>query len=233
TGHRVVGHLAEQYLTKKASRNLASIMGGESLARASTWMDEMKSDSDYRYMNPWHYVNLPADADYTTIEKPENGEVVGKINQFIAELKAGGLSKEEQIFRIRCLVHLVGDLHQPFHTGRYEDLGGNRIKIKWFGEDTNLHRLWDSDLIDFQQLSYTELAEFINHPTEAQVAQWQSTSPEVWVMESHELANQLYESVEEGEDYSYRYNFDYYHIAERRMLMAGIRLAAIFNDIYG
>ena len=207
-------------------------MNGESLARASTWMDEIKSDRSFRYMSPWHYVNMPEEGSYATIEKPEEGEIVGKINQFIEELKAGGLSQEEQVVRIRCLVHLVGDVHQPMHVGRSEDLGGNRVTVLWFRDTTNLHRLWDSDMIDFQNLSYTELSDFINHPTAAQIAEWQSTSAETWAMESHAIAQKLYAEVEEYENYSYRYSYENFPIAEQRMLQAGIRLAGILNSIY-
>lgn len=233
TGHRVVGHIAEQFLSKKARKQVVAIMGTESLAKASNWMDEMKSDPEYRYMNPWHYLNIDEGETYATTEKPEEGDVVSKINQFVAELKAGGLSQEEQLFRIRCITHLVGDLHQPMHLGRREDLGGNRVRIKWFGDDTNLHRMWDSDLIDFQKLSYTELATFVNTATPEQVAKWQSTSPADWAMESHKIAEELYASVEDGENYSYGYNFEYYHYVEQRLMMAGVRLAGILNEIYG
>ncbi len=44
------------------------------------------------------------------------------------------------------------------HVGRLEDKGGNDIELKWFGRNTNLHRLWDANLIDDYQMSYTELA---------------------------------------------------------------------------
>jgi hypothetical protein len=33
-------------------------------------------------------------------------------------------------FYLKYLVHLVGDLHQPMHTGQYEDYGGSKIKIE-------------------------------------------------------------------------------------------------------
>lgn len=233
TGHRVIGHIAEQYLSKRAARQIGKIMDGESLARASTWMDEIKSDRSMRHMSPWHYINIPEGGSYDSMEKPEGGDVIEKIEQFTAELKAGGLSREEQVFRIRCLVHLVGDLHQPMHTGRKEDLGGNRIKILWFGNETNLHRLWDSDMIDYQKLSYTELANFINHPEDGKLKEWQGTGPREWAVESSAISKTLYESVKEGENYGYKYVFDFFGIAENRMLMSGIRLAGILNDIYG
>ena len=67
------------------------------------------------------------------------------------------------------LIHLVGDIHQPMHTGRSDDQGGNKIKVMWFNEPKNLHQVWDDQLILFQQLSYTEYAAAINHTTPAQL----------------------------------------------------------------
>ena len=39
TGHRAIGKIAESHLTEKAKKALSEIMGNESLAEASTWMD--------------------------------------------------------------------------------------------------------------------------------------------------------------------------------------------------
>ena len=59
---------------------------------------------------------------------------------------------------LRFVVHLVGDLHQPLHVGKCCDKGGNDVKVTWFGKPTNLHAVWDSALVDDEQLSFTELA---------------------------------------------------------------------------
>lgn len=45
------------------------------------------------------------------------------------------------------ITHFVGDLHQPLHTGLYSDRGGNDVVVQFFGEETNLHALWDIHLV--------------------------------------------------------------------------------------
>ena len=52
-------------------------------------------------------------------------------------------------------MHLVADIHQPLHVGNTRDRGGNRRFVRYFGERTNLHAVWDVGLIDRLQLSYT------------------------------------------------------------------------------
>ena len=47
----------------------------------------------------------------------------------------------------------MGDLHQPLHAGRAEDRGGNDIQVQWFGEGSNLHRVWDSDMLESYGMS--------------------------------------------------------------------------------
>ena len=32
------------------------------------------------------------------------------------------------------LIHIVGDMAQPMHTGRAGDLGGNKIDVIYFGK---------------------------------------------------------------------------------------------------
>ena len=42
-GHRVVGQVAESYLSKKAKGEVKNILGTESMAMASNWADFIKS----------------------------------------------------------------------------------------------------------------------------------------------------------------------------------------------
>ena len=67
-GHRIVGQVAENYLSKKASREVKNILGNESMAMASNWADFIKSDPTYNYLNNWHYINLPAGLNIEELE---------------------------------------------------------------------------------------------------------------------------------------------------------------------
>ena len=40
-------------------------------------------------------------------------------------------SREEKAFYLKYLIHCLADLHQPLHTGREEDKGGNSIYLKY------------------------------------------------------------------------------------------------------
>ena len=156
TGHRVVGQIAMNHMSKKALKNVQSVLGNEDVAIVANWMDYVKSEQDKRYMNPWHYCTIHQGEEYAGA--PEEGDAIQKIHQFIDELKTKNFTVDEQ-FALKSLIHLVGDIHQPLHVGNGEDKGGNDVKVTFFGDKSNLHRVWDSDMIDFEQLSYQEYAQ--------------------------------------------------------------------------
>lgn len=231
TGHRVVGQIAESYLTKKAKKEVAKILGSESLADVANWMDFIKSERSYNFMGPWHYCTIPNDQTYKEAGVPEEKDILWAIDKFENDLKSDTSSLETKQTALKGIVHLIGDLHQPLHVGNGDDRGGNDVKLKYFYQSTNLHRVWDSQIIDGRNLSYTEWVTKINHPSKEQVSTWQSTRPLDWANESKAMRASVYE-IGEKKELSYRYNYDHIAEVEQRLLQAGIRLAAILNEIY-
>jgi len=231
-GHRAVGLVAEQHLSKKAKKKIAAILQGNSLAEVSVWMDEIRSDSAYNHTHDWHWVTIPGGMQYAQTEKNPNGDVIMKIEELTKTLKAGNLSEKEKQEGLKFLVHLVGDLHQPLHVGHGDDMGGNAVKVEWFGKPSNLHSVWDSGMIDSKSLSYTELAGFLGKPSKEQVQRWQATNVRDWAHESMTYRNQVYNIPKDGK-LSYRYAYVNYGTVEQRLLQAGVRLAGLLNEIYG
>jgi hypothetical protein len=129
------------------------------------------------------------------------------------------------------LVHLVGDIHQPLHVGRGDDKGGNDFQVRWFKNGSNLHRVWDSGMIDERKLSYTELANSIDHASKAEVRVWQSTTTADWAAEAMLLRPQVY-NVEKGADIGYEYMYTNWPTVEQQLEKAGIRLAGVLNELF-
>jgi hypothetical protein len=231
TGHRTTGWVADKYLNKKARKALERILSGQSLAITSTWMDDVRSDAVYNHMTDWHFVTIPFGQTYDQTTKNPKGDIIQTLERVIAELKSKKLTDAEQLERIKILIHLVGDIHQPLHVGGKDDKGGNDIKLTWFGDDSNLHRVWDSEMIDGSKLSYTELGMSLNKPTEAELKAWQKNSIREWAAESQTFEKQVYD-IGDGK-LGYKYSYLYFSIVRQRLLQAGVRLAGVLNDIYG
>ena len=231
TGHRVVGQVADIYLTKKARKEVKKILGTESLADVANWMDFIKSEAKFDFMYNWHFVTIPDGQSYETSNKESKGDVIWALNKSINELKSDTLTLEEQQFALKTLVHLVGDIHQPLHVGNGTDKGGNDVKLKYFWQDSNLHRVWDSGMIDGQDLSYSEYVLRINHTNKELVEKWQSASINEWAMESMAMRSSVY-AIGEKKNLTYRYNYDHIADVDQRLLLAGVRLAGVLNEIF-
>lgn len=236
TGHRVVGQIADYYLTAKAHKAVKQILGNETIAMASNWPDFIKSDTAYNYLNSWHYVNIPADLDqqgvFNFLDADKEANCFNKIPEMVAILKDKQKTAEQKRMAMRILIHIVGDLHQPMHTARKDDLGGNKVAVTWFGQRSNLHRVWDEGLVEYQQLSYTEYASAINHPTKEQFTKWSHDSLKQAVYESYQACNKIYAATHADDKLSYRYNFDFIDTVNESLLKGGVRLAKILNDLY-
>jgi hypothetical protein len=233
TGHRVVGQVAEIHLNKKARKAIAKILQGQTIAEASTYADDIKSESTYRKFSPWHYVNLTPDGKYEDLPENKDGDIVLGINHCITVLKDKTSSLEDQRFYLKLLIHFIGDLHQPLHVGRAEDRGGNQIQLQWFDRGTNLHRLWDSNLIDDYGMSYLELASNLPVWSKSKVREVQQGEILDWVYEVRNVVNKIYEGVNIGDKLSYRYSYDWWPTVEDQLLRGGLRLASVLNTIYG
>lgn len=236
-GHRIVGEVADHYINAKTRKAIQKILGSESMAMTANWADFIKSDPNYSYLSNWHYVNLPVNLSTTDVHSfldnyPE-ANIYSKINEMVEVLKNNNSTLDQKKLALRMVIHLVGDLHQPMHTARKDDLGGNKVLLTWFGEKTNLHRVWDSDLIDFQGLSFTEYTKAINHTTKQQVLSLQSTTLKDWVSESYDVCNKIYATgIKTDDKLSFNYNFDWIETANQQLLKGGVRLAGVLNSIY-
>lgn len=231
TGHRATGLIAERLLNAKAKQRIAALLNGESLAMVSTWMDDIRSDSTYDHTHDWHWVTIETGQTYDQSKKNPKGDVIMTLERLIIELKSGKLSKEKEIEALKMLVHLIGDIHQPLHVGCCDDQGGNKVQVKWFGANSNLHSVWDSGMIDGTRLSYTELADWLGTPSPALVKTWQSANVRDWANESMSFRTSVYDTG--NGNLGYKYQYKYFNLAKERMLRAGVRLAGVLNQIYG
>jgi len=232
TGHRTTAEIAQKYLSKKARKKIKKMLKGERLAWVSTYADEIKSDRKYSQFYPWHYINMELDETYQMAKKNPKGDLVTGINTCISVLKDKNSSEKDQVFYLKLLVHLVGDLHQPLHIGRRQDKGGNSIQVKWFYFGTNLHKVWDEHMLDKWGMSYTELAANEKPLSKAQIKTLQQGSLVDWVNETHLITKKVYQSAKSGQKLSYRYSYLYFGTVRNQLQKGGVRLAKILNDIY-
>lgn len=232
-GHRISGMIAEQYLDPAARAGVEQVIGDEGLPRASTWADEMRSNPSRFWQEvagPWHYVTVPDGKRYADVGAPPQGDAVSALQRFRRVLLDPDSSLAERQLALRFSVHIIADLHQPFHVGNGLDRGGNKIKVRFDDETTNLHAVWDSKLIDLQGLSLAQwtTTRLASVPP-AQLSAWASPDPQVWIAESGRIRRGLYpQQAAIGSAYATQHA----PIVQQRLLQSGVRIAAYLNDLY-
>jgi hypothetical protein len=236
-GHRAIGIIAENHLTDKARQEVMKLLGSQSLAMVSTIPDEMRYLPEFKETGPWHYVNtamgLAHEPYLAAVKGQTEPNAYNVLLLKIKEMKDPAKTPAERAEALTFVVHIVGDIHQPMHTGRAEDKGGNDIKMTYRGKDTNLHSLWDSGLLDYQGLTYTELGTQYSPVPATLIKSWQATtSPAEWLFESYTIAGQLYAEAAQMPNIDYRYYPAHASVVKQRIQQAGIRLAAVLNEAF-
>jgi hypothetical protein len=269
TGHRVVAEIAQRHLTPAAQARVSSLLGGRTLADVANWPDELRSDTRFDKYKLLHFATVPNGvASYRDSKKAACGDIVVAIDALIAFLRTGS---REALFSVkalsdksdgtgreacnpretdpispdtalRFLVHFMGDLHQPLHIGG-TDLGGNAVGVNWLDRwKTNLHSVWDDEMVDFERLDYKEYARFLDRASEADAARWMTGDTISYADEAIAMRSKLYEFPDESgppptdkdavRKISYKYIGAQRDRMREQLLKGGLRLAKVLNAVF-
>jgi len=248
-GHAIIGDLAASHLTPVTKANIQLLLGNDSLASVASWADQVRKDRDESYN--WHFVDIPKDAPGFSEERdcfrPQDKHkdaqtdhhncVVDRIEMFQKTLADENASRTERVEALKWIVHFVGDMHQPLHAIE-EARGGNDIKLPVFGSakcgdyDCNLHWTWDTLLLEHTGYSEEEYVQRLQKLIEQdRLAQQAQGTPEEWANESHVQARQIMEQKPAAIDEPYYQA--HIELVNKKLALAGLRLAALLNDTLG
>lgn len=265
TGHRVVAEIAQRHLTPAAQAKVSSILGGRTLADVANWPDELRSDPRFDKYKPLHFATVPDGiASYRDSKKAPCGDLVVAIDALIAFLRTGSREALHSVkalsdksdgtaqgacnpqetdtispdTALRFLVHLMGDLHQPLHVGG-TDLGGNKVSVDWLDRwKSNLHSIWDDEMVDFERFDYTEYARFLDRASEADAARWLTGDTISYADEAIAMRSKLYQFPDDSAGKAPVHKISYKYIGAQRdrmreqLLKGGLRLAKVLNAIF-
>lgn len=237
-GHRLVARLAEARLTPGAQARVAAILGsGVTLASMASWADDIRPAR--KETEPWHYINVPISRPHLDMARdcPSGNCVVAKVTEFREVMRDPATSAGRRREALLFVTHFVGDMHQPLHCGDDGDKGGNQVRVQFLGRQMNLHRLWDSALLDRMPPEDELFASLSRAISPERAAKWSRGSVEDWAEESFQAARETaygrLPNVRKGA--TARLGEAYERIAdpvvELQLEKAGVRLAAVLNEL--
>lgn len=232
-GHRIVAAIAESYLSDAAKVAISDLLGSDKLVDVASWADGGNR------RGPRHWINVPRFERQVVLDRDcTEGEcVVAAITECINILQDPSTSRSKRVRALKYLVHFVGDVHQPLHVAFRDDSGGNTVDV-WLLENTkktNLHKAWDSGLLDHQtNREWRQFADELQSGLMTDlVDEWRGTlDPIDWANESLLHSRNIYAELPHNRKLGEEYFEHYIGTIEDRLSMAGVRLAALLNNIF-
>ncbi|KKO46940.1 endonuclease [Arsukibacterium ikkense] len=233
TGHNMICDMSYQ-LVQPATRNkldkLLQATPYQRFGPACVWPDEVRSQDEFAWSRPHHYINLQrGETKVTRQHCPEVGCVVSAIEDMQRRLQQDKTDWQALLF----LSHHIADLHQPLHVSFADDLGGNRTAVYFFGEPSNLHGVWDTAML--VKLGYNEPAkqqQLFASLTPAMQQKWQDSDLMTWTNESASITIGLYQQYRPGMLIDDSYLTKHQQVLEQRLLQAAVRLAATLDALF-
>lgn len=239
-GHRLVANLAEPHLSPAARaevQRLLALEGASTMADVASWADDLRDRDDdlARRSTRWHFVNMAEDGCAFDAARhcPEGDCVVAAIRDQAAILADRGRTDAERLQALKFVIHFVGDAHQPMHAGYGHDRGGNRVQVHVHGKGSNLHALWDDDLLASAELEETGYAAKLQVTPEGltpDVGPSTPSAPAVWVEQACRIVTAP-GTYPDGAKIDQAYLDRHRPAAERQVQLAGARLAGLLNDV--
>jgi hypothetical protein len=263
-GHSIVAEIAQRRLTKEAADAIAGILNPQqdrpayalpSLASLSAWADDVRyPGTAHPESYNWHFVDIPlgppGTPDYTfdtgrdCKSNEHSGDcVIAELDRLRNELRcATGLKQQEAL---KFAVHLVGDIHQPFHTvleAQGENLAsvhvlfGGKIcdKVTCFIRDEwqVLHYVWDVTIIAKTFYSWGSYVDYLEAGwlTTADAKNDAKDDPVDWANDAHVLAKKFV--VNDGASLFNGYYNDAHKAVDQQLGFAGLRLARYLNKAF-
>ncbi len=227
-GHKIVAEIAKRHLDKDTLAAVTDALEGDSFEDASIWMDEVRKESRYFHMATWHYINLEKGEEYVK-NKEENS--VNELRRAVKQLNnRKKYSKKDTAKHIKIIFHLIGDLHQPLHNGYGSDRGGNNVKVEYNGNETNLHGLWDYEIISAKKITAAECMKLKAALSADDIKAIEKLNVVDWFKQSRAFVDQAYE-IGDGK-ITEAYVDKNAEVIKKQMLYGGMRLAAILKRLY-
>ena len=238
-GHRTIAEIAERNLTPKAKTNIERYTGGTPLADYSTWMDSKDNPAHVKHaIRGWHasIVDEQCRTSQQIRDKHRKGRdaVTGLLEFEQAFKKREKLSDSVVLAAIKCIVHMVGDMHCPAHV-RFTDFENQgKFPVRLFGKKTTMHSIWDTAVLtrNHRGWKYQDYAAKLDCLSKGKAKRLTRGWVEDWLEESGRVVRPTIHDVKRGDKLGAEFMEWAYPLAESQAQKAGYRLAKVLNKFF-
>lgn len=259
-GHRAIAEIAEQNLTPEAKSATKKYLNA-SLPEVALWMDRTASWTKKRkghipgweLTSVWH--TLVVDEKYRVSSKTTpkgSGKLVPALKMCIDNLKNyRNLTDSAVVVNLKCVVHMMGDMHCPTHIYYLEfpdcfrgekDANGkrtparDRIPVYFNDKKMTYHSFWDgvgiTQIYPEHSKDYKFFAEKFGKASAKQKAKACKGGIDDWVYDSAKSCRPVYNNVKAGDHLDRDFILSHSKMTQKQCLKAGCRLAYVLNECF-
>lgn len=256
-GHNTIARIAMANVTPATAAKVRALLAQSSalatpecpartVEDASVWPDCVRARYPLRfgYASSWHYQTLDICGAFDLKAACRDGNCVSaQVDRDVKLLQAKDTPLPERVQALAFLIHFVGDMHMPLHSGSRDDQGGNAVKAAYgiYAPDRlNLHAIWDGQLAE---RAITDGPDLVRRYTPAEAAPIQAGTTADWSRESYDIARTIAYPSATGDKPcvtpSGRVTLDNATIARLvpvqrlQVQRAGLRLARLLDEAFG
>ena len=259
-GHRTIAAIAENHLTPEAKAATDKYLG-TSLPKVALWMDRTASWTKKRkghipgweQTSTWHTLVVDEKCRVSDVRTPKgSGNLVPSVKMCIENLNNyRNLTDSAVVVNLKCLVHMMGDMHCPTHIYFLEfpdcfqspkDANGkrtparDRMSVYYNDKKMTYHSFWDGPAINAiypeYKSDYLYYAKAFDKASAKQKAKFCKGSINDWVHDSAKSCRPVYNNVKAGDHLDRDFILSYSKITQKQCLKAGCRLAHILNEVF-
>jgi hypothetical protein len=254
-GHSLVARLAQSQLNSSTNHWINNYIPWNlfnDLSQIASWPDViLYPDSNPFNSNQWqwsrelHFINIPTwNCEYLPDRDCPNDRCIeGALKNYSQRLIDNNCDYIEQQQALFFLVHFLGDIHQPLHSGFKGDFGGNNVKGYFLNGTnlTNLHTIWDVEIINarIDRHFQSNVNLYYNYLKSLMIINGTSNDYKSWINESiNYVCGQVYlddNNIKLNVSLNFTLGENYFNrnwpIIDQRLAQGGHRLAVLLNRL--
>ena len=255
--HKLIAIIAETHLTPEVREKTEKYLGSP-IYNHATWMDQVpmwkkNHIPGWEQTSWWHMctVDKVGRKKYAISDKRAStgdGDLYPNLVQCVENLKNHrNLTDSAVMISLKCVIHMVGDMHCPCHIfyTEFEDcfprkINGKRyprhdqIRIYYNGKKTTNHRVWDGlsirEIYPEYKANYEKFRAALDVVSPKKRAKMCKGTIEEWVLQNAKDCRYIYDDITPNCKIDRQYLLDNQKLSKQQCLRSAYRLAHILNE---